>query len=131
MNSKAIPPLKPLVACLALALCPSPKAAEPFKPASMAYIKIVMSIIGPLWYRAVDRNPDSLMPGTARFGFRITREGRVENLRLVSNTSNEFLAGASARAILAAKLPPIPKTVLNETGQKWIDLDIPFKIFPR
>jgi hypothetical protein len=119
------------VLALRLRFQASPKALKPPKPAVMAYTKKVMSTIGPLWYRAVDTNLDNLALGTARFTFRITPEGRVENLRLVSNTSNQFLAEVSARAIKEAKLPAIPKAVLNEAGQKWIDVDLPFKILPK
>jgi hypothetical protein len=131
MNSKRILLLSLLCACLAFALPAIAQTVEPSKPALMVYTKRVMSIIGPPWYCAVDRNRDNLTPGTARFTFRITPEGRVENLRLVSNTPNQFLAEVSAHAIKQAKLAAISKTVLNEAGQNWIDFDLPFKIFPR
>ena len=130
MNSKEFPLLRLLCACVALALSGIAQSAEAPKPALMGYYKKVMSTIGPLWYRAVDTNRNNLAIGTARFTFRITPEGRVENLRLVSNTSNEFLVKISARAIKEAKLPAIPKAVLKEAGQKWIDVDLPFKILP-
>jgi outer membrane biosynthesis protein TonB len=117
--------------CVFLVLPAVAQNREPSKRALMAYTKKIMSAIGPLWYRAVDRNRDYLSPGTARPTFRITPEGRVENLRLVSNTSNQFLAEASAQSIRQAKLPAIPKTVLKEAGQNWIDFSLPFTIFPK
>jgi hypothetical protein len=117
--------------CVFLVLPAIAQDREPAKRALMAYTKKVMSAIGPLWYRAVDTNRDYLTPGTSRLAFRMTPEGRVENLRLVSNTSNQFLAEVSARAINQAKLPAIPKTVLKEAGQNWIDLNLPFTIFPK
>ncbi|SRR6266542_1728994 len=130
MNSKEFPLLRLLCACVALALSGIAQSAAR-QPALMAYTKKVMSTIGPLWYRAVDTNRDNLAVGTARFTFRITPRGRVENLRLVSNTSNQFLVEVSARAIKEAKLPAIPKAVLKEAGQNWIDLNLPFKILPK
>jgi hypothetical protein len=78
--------------------------------------------IGARWYRAVENNVNDLAVGTVRCSFRLSPDGRVENLKVVSNTSNSLLADISVRAIKDAKLPRVPKNVLKEQGHNWMEM---------
>lgn len=129
MCSKPVPSLKLLCACFALGLSAVTQgASDQGSPAFKAYEKKVMSIIGAVWNREVERNADLLAVGTIRLTFRITPEGRVENLKILSNTSNRALVDVSINAVRRAKLPPVPKGVLKEQGHNWVEVDIAFTI---
>jgi len=87
-----------LIACVVLAVViPSPivtsrteSVPKEHAAAIEAYKKAVYNAIGTRWYRLVERNNDLLPIGTVRLAFSIMPDGRVEKIRIVSNTSNEF-----------------------------------------
>jgi outer membrane biosynthesis protein TonB len=111
-----------LCACVALVFSLVASAAPSAeKPEYSAWKKKVFDSIGAHWYRAVENNVNDLSLGTVRCSFRLSPDGRVENLKVVSNTSNRLLADISVRAIKDAKLPQLPKNVLKEQGHNWID----------
>ena len=116
--------------CVVLAIS-SIAAAEPSEKKQLSpWNKRVLNEIGSRWYRDIEKDPNLVAVGTARISFRITPSGRVGNLRITSNTSNNYFANVCLRAIQEAKLPPIPQSVLREANKKWIDVDIPFTLFP-
>ena len=132
MSSRSVPSLIFVLVCFALAFpATTNSASKPPRPALKLYMKRAADVIGPLWYRAVTNNVKNLAVGTVRFSFRLTPDGRVENLKVASNTSNRLLADTSARAIKDAKLPQLPKNVLKEQGHNWVDVEeLAFTIYP-
>ena len=83
------------------------------------YMKEVNDSIGSRWYFLEQRRADLVSTGTVRVHFWINREGRVEGLRVISNSSNETLASISVQAIVEARIPPMPPdvaAVLPTTG---------------
>src|SRR5437762_9395336 len=56
------------------------------------YQKIVADSIGSRWYTYVDQKRDLINIGTLRLGFIIDRSGRVKNLKVTENSSNEAFA---------------------------------------
>jgi Gram-negative bacterial tonB protein. len=99
------------------------------KPATKAYLLKALNKIGPHWYQGVVKYGQNLPIGTVHFGFRINPEGRIENLKVLSNTSNQLFADIGRHAIEATKLPPIPQKALAEQGHNWIEMDLPFSLF--
>jgi outer membrane biosynthesis protein TonB len=75
------------------------------------YIKEVQDAIGSRWYFYAQKRSDLISVGTCKISFWINREGKVEGLRMHSNTSSETLASLSIQAIVEARLPPIPPDV--------------------
>jgi outer membrane biosynthesis protein TonB len=98
------------------------------KPATKAYWLRAVNRIGPYWYQGVVKYGQNLAIGTVHLGFRINPDGRIENLKVLSNTSNQLLADISRHAIEATKLPPIPQEALAEQGHNWIEMDLPFSL---
>lgn len=125
MNSLPASSLKLACACLALGFAAITQGApDEGSPAFKAYKKRIMDIIGTRWQREVEKNVDILAIGTVRVTFRITPEGHVENLKILSNTSsNRVLADVSVNAVRNAKLPPVPKGVLKEQGHNWLEVE--------
>jgi TonB family protein len=91
-------------------------------PASTAYVKEMKAKINALWQSYAYQNPQAVTPGTVKITFRINADGTVQNIRVLSNTSNQFLANIAIKAIKNANLPPFPKSVVREQGHPWADV---------
>src|ERR1700680_1119045 len=130
MNSQTFRPIFLSFALLSSTLPGNLQSALPSaKPATKAYLLKAMNKIGPYWYQGVVKYGKNLSIGTVHLGFRINPDGRIENLKVLSNTSNQLLADISRHAIEATKLPPIPQKALAEQGHHWIEMDLPFSLF--
>ena len=78
------------------------------------YQKIVADSIGSRWYTYVEQKRDLISIGTLRLGFVIDPSGRVKNLKVTENSSNEAFASVCVQSVLEAHLPPIPEDVAKE-----------------
>jgi len=75
------------------------------------YKKEVDDAIGSRWYFFVNRRGDLISIGNVKISFFITREGRVEGLKVRSASGSDTLTSLSIQAIVEARLPPIPAEV--------------------
>jgi outer membrane biosynthesis protein TonB len=94
------------------------------------YQKMVYDAIGTRWYQNVEKQREVISNGTARASFWIERDGRVTNLKVIQNTSNETFANICIHSILEIKLPPIPKGVADVLPPKGLETQISFTISP-
>jgi outer membrane biosynthesis protein TonB len=94
------------------------------------YEKTVYDSIGSHWYAYMQQRGDLATLGTARITFVVDRTGRVQNVKVVSNDSNESFANVCLQAILESQLPPIPEDVLNALPPEGLDENITFTMFP-
>jgi outer membrane biosynthesis protein TonB len=95
------------------------------------YQKIVADSIGSRWYAYVDQKRDLINIGTLRLRFYVDRSGRVKNLKVTENSSNEAFANVCVQSVLEANLPPIPEDVANTLPPEGLEVDgLGFIIFP-
>jgi outer membrane biosynthesis protein TonB len=95
------------------------------------YQKIVADSIGSRWYTYVDQKRDLISIGTLHLSFVIDRSGRVKNLKVTQNTSNESFASVCVQSVMEAHLPPIPEDVANTLPSEGLEVDgLGFIIFP-
>jgi outer membrane biosynthesis protein TonB len=95
------------------------------------YQKIVADSIGSRWYAFVEQKQDLINIGTLRLRFDIDRSGRVKNLKVTENSSNEAFANVCVQSVLEAHLPPIPDDVANTLPPEGLEVDgLGFIIFP-
>src|SRR6266699_6215731 len=95
------------------------------------YQKIVADSIGSRWYVFVDQKRDLINIGTLRLGFVIDRSGRVKNLKVTENSSNEAFASVCVQSVLEAHLPPIPEDVAQSLPPEGLEVEgLGFIIFP-
>jgi outer membrane biosynthesis protein TonB len=95
------------------------------------YQKIVADSIGSRWYVFVDQQRDLVTIGTLRLRFDIDRSGKVKNLKITENSSNEAFANVCVQSVLEAHLPPIPEDVANTLPPEGLEVDgLGFIIFP-
>jgi outer membrane biosynthesis protein TonB len=95
------------------------------------YQKIVADSIGSRWYAFVEQKQDLVNIGTLRLRFNIDRSGRVKDLKVTENSSNEAFANVCVQSVLEAHLPPIPDDVANTLPPEGLEVDgLGFIIFP-
>jgi outer membrane biosynthesis protein TonB len=93
------------------------------------YQKILFDAVGSRWYAYVEEKADLVKLGTTRVSFAVDRSGRVKNLKVMSNDSNEAFANVCLQSILDAKLPPIPEDVANTLPPEGLESEISFTTF--
>src|SRR5437773_7002932 len=95
------------------------------------YQKIVADSIGSRWYTYVDQKRDLINIGTLRLQFVVDRSGRVKNLKVTENSSNEAFASVCVQSVLEAHLPPIPEDVAQSLPSEGLEVEgLGFIIFP-
>jgi outer membrane biosynthesis protein TonB len=94
------------------------------------YEKMVQDAIGSRWYAYVGQKMDLINLGTTQVAFSIDRSGRVKNLKVVSNSSNEAFANVCLQSIIEIQMPPIPEDVASSLPPEGLDEQITFTMFP-
>jgi len=95
------------------------------------YEKILKDAIGSRWYAYMEAKRDLTNIGTLQVHFFIDRSGRVKNLKITENTSNEAFANICLQSILEAQLPPIPDDVANTLPSEGLEIEgMNFIIYP-
>src|SRR6266480_71868 len=95
------------------------------------YQKIVADSIGSRWYTYVEQKRDLITIGTLRLSFVVDPSGRVKDLKVTENSSNEAFASVCVQSVLEAHLPPIPEEVVNTLPPEGLEVDgLGFIIFP-
>ena len=93
------------------------------------YQKILFDAIGSRWYAYIEEKSDLVKLGTTRVSFAVDRTGKVRNLKVASNDSNEAFANVCLQSILDAQLPPIPEDVANALPPEGLETEISFTTF--
>ena len=95
------------------------------------YEKILKDSIGSRWYAYVDQKRDLINIGTLQLRFYVDRSGRVKNLKITENTSNESFANVCLQSVLEAHLPPIPDDVASTLPPEGLEVEgMNFIIYP-
>jgi len=95
------------------------------------YQKIVADSIGSRWYTYVDQKRDLISIGTLHLSFVIDRSGRVKNLKIEQNSSNQAFASVCVQSVMEAHLPPIPEDVAQSLPSEGLEVEgLGFIIFP-
>ena len=93
------------------------------------YQKILFDAIGSRWYAYIEQRADLVSLGTARITFSINRSGKVTNLKVQENNSNEAFANVCLQSILDAQMPPIPEDVAAALPPEGLETEIAFTTF--
>lgn len=92
------------------------------------YKKELSDAIGSRWYYYVNEQMGLLNVGTVDIRFRVRQNGKVENIQVLHNSSNESFASVSVQAIMEAEIPPIPTDVARSLQGGRIEIDYSFAI---
>jgi outer membrane biosynthesis protein TonB len=124
---KRCPLLKLAAAAIAFVICGSSTSAAPKqahqhpKTALAAYQKQVIDRIGQRWYVATTKAADSIAVGVLKMSFRIESDGRVTNLQVTSNSSNQTFARICVAAVLESRFPPMSDAVKRELHHDFLE----------
>jgi outer membrane biosynthesis protein TonB len=95
------------------------------------YQKIVADSIGSRWYTYVDQRRDLVSIGTLHLRFVVDRSGRIKDLKVTDNSSNEAFASVCVQSVLEAHLPPIPPDVVQALPPEGLEIEgLGFIIYP-
>lgn len=72
------------------------------------YQKLVSDAVGARWYYYVKQKMDLVSVGTAHLEAQVDASGKIRNLRILSNNSNEAFANICLQSFQEAQIPPIP-----------------------
>jgi TonB family protein len=70
--------------------------------------KAVQDAVGSRWYYYVRERGDLINLGTVQIRFYVRADGKVEDVKVLRNSSNETLASTSLQSIIEANIPPMP-----------------------
>jgi outer membrane biosynthesis protein TonB len=93
------------------------------------YQKMLYDAVGSRWYSYVQQQSDLVSIGTAHVVFSVDRSGRVRNLKIVQNTSNESFANVCLRSVLEVQLPPIPDDVAATLPSEGLEEEMSFTMY--
>jgi outer membrane biosynthesis protein TonB len=93
------------------------------------YQKLLNDAVGSRWYSFVAQKRELINIGTARLVFSVDRNGRVKNLKILQNTSNETFANVCLQSVMDIQLPPIPEDVANALPPEGLDAEMSFTMF--
>ena len=71
--------------------------------------KAVQDAVGSRWYYYVRERGDLINIGTVQIRFYVRSDGKVEDVKVLRNSSNETLASTSLQSIIEANIPPMPE----------------------
>ncbi len=92
------------------------------------YKKQLSDAIGSRWYYYVNEAISLLNIGTVELRFIVRKDGKVEKVQVLRNSSNESFASTSVRAVMEAEIPPIPEEILPMLQNGSIEVDYSFSI---
>ena len=95
------------------------------------YQKIVADSIGSRWYTYCRSETGFDQHRHHCVGFVVDRSGRVNNLKVIENSSNEAFANVCVQSVHEAHLPPIPEDVAQSLPPEGLEVEgLGFTIFP-
>jgi outer membrane biosynthesis protein TonB len=93
------------------------------------YQKAIYDSIGSRWLYYTKKQGDLIAIGTAHVSFSIDRDGHVENLKMIGNSSNEAFANVCLESIQEAKLPAASPEVADVLPPEGLTMDLTFTVF--
>ena len=93
------------------------------------YKKQVLDAIGSRWYSYMKQKMDLVSIGTAHVEAEVDENGRVQNLKVLSNNANEAFANICLQSFQEAQIPPIPPELVSALPDGRLPMDISFTAF--
>ena len=81
-----------------------------------------------IWIRVASLNARRLIPGRAEVRFVVSPDGRVHNVKIVSNSGNKVLAEVATRTVQEMRLRPIPPSALAVLPDGYMPGDCDFTV---
>lgn len=86
------------------------------------YKKAVTQAVERKWHRYRERHSDFVTYGTLKVKFRVDKNGKPRNLKLIKNDANAVMAEFTLRAVLDADIPQMPSEVSSMLGPSGLEI---------
>ena len=106
-----------------------PSAANAVGTPYGKYRKAVSDSIGSRWYYYIKAKGDLASVGTAVIYAEVDKDGHLQNMRVVSNTSNEAFANICLQSFQEAHIPPIPPDLVSTFPDGRMSIDFSFTMY--
>ena len=93
------------------------------------YQKQVSDAIGSRWYYYIKSKMDLVSIGTAHVEAEVDANGKVQNLRVVSNSANEAFANVCLQSFQEAQIPPIPPELIATLSDGKLQVTFSFTMY--
>ena len=93
-----------------------------------AYAQQVQATLTQMALQAIQRQPALLQGGSVWLTCRIGPRGDVQKVDVVSRHRVPGITEAFAAALKSAKFPPIPKDVIKQRGENFLDVKTSLRI---
>ena len=94
------------------------------------YRKTVIDAIGSRWYYYTNEKLSLISIGTAQVQAEVDADGKLKNLKLVSNSANEAFANVCLQSFQEAQIPPIPPDLVQTLPDGRLLVEISFNMTP-
>jgi outer membrane biosynthesis protein TonB len=92
--------------------------------------KAVADAIGSRWYYYVNQRMDLISVGDVYISFYVNDNGHVEDVKVLSNTSNEVFANFCVQSITEAEIPKLPGDITQNLENGRLEIRYHFLIYP-
>ncbi len=69
------------------------------------------------------KHPERIHRMSVKCTIQLDRQGHPQNVKVVSNTHNRWAEDTARRALAAAKFPPLPKSLVQQSGTDKASFD--------
>src|SRR5499425_1751324 len=69
------------------------------------------------------KHPERIHRMSMKCTFQLDRQGHPHNVKVVSNAHNQWAEETARRALAAAKFPPLPETVIKQSGSDLASIE--------
>ena len=90
--------------------------AEESNAAGQAYTRQATDVARRVVLAELVKHPERIHRMSMKCTFQLDRQGHPHNVKVVSNPRNRWAEETAHRAIAAAKFPPLPKSVIQQSG---------------
>ena len=94
------------------------------------YKKQISEAIGSRWHYYIKKRNDLVTVGLARVTFFVTKDGHIQDVRVIDNSSNDIFAFACKQSILEAELPPAPPEAFTAMKDGRMEITFTFNLYP-
>ena len=93
------------------------------------YKKQVNAAIGSRWYYYVRQRRDLIAFGSVKVSYAITKDGRITDVQIINNTSNQTLASICEQSIREAEIGPPPEEAIATMVDGRLEGDLTFTYY--
>ena len=104
-------------------------AVDAVKTPLGVYKKKISEAIGSRWHYYVKQRNDLVTVGVARVNFFVTKDGRIQDVRVVENSSNATFANTCAQSVREAELPPVPSEMFEAMKDGRMENTFTFNLY--